>query len=65
MTVFYSHLRSAEQSTVWRSPSRSSPRPVAVPVPMSAAGGSISADGVQRSEVIGEHGAIAKLDVPG
>ncbi len=34
-------------------------------VPMSAAGGTISADGVQRSEVIGEHGAIAKLDVPG
>jgi hypothetical protein len=35
------------------------------PVPMKAAGGTISADGVQRSEVIGEHGAIAKLDVPG
>ena len=34
-------------------------------VPMSSAGGSISAEGTQRSEVIGEHGAIAKLDVPG
>ena len=34
------------------------------PVPMSSAGGSISAEGTQRSEVIGEHGAIAKLDVP-
>jgi hypothetical protein len=33
-------------------------------LPMSAPGGSISADGTQRSEVIGEHGAIAKLDVP-
>jgi hypothetical protein len=34
------------------------------PVPVKAAGGTISADGVQRSEVVGEHGAIAKLDVP-
>jgi hypothetical protein len=34
------------------------------PVGMSSAGGSISAEGTQRSEVIGEHGAIAKLDVP-
>ena len=32
---------------------------------MSSPGGSVSADGTQRSEVIGEHGAIAKLDVPG
>jgi hypothetical protein len=29
-----------------------------------SAGGTISANGVQRSEVVGEHGAIAKLDVP-
>jgi hypothetical protein len=35
------------------------------PIPLNSAGGTISADGVQRSEVIGEHGAIAKLDVPG
>ena len=34
------------------------------PIPMSSAGGSISAEGTQRSEVIGEHGAIAKLKVP-
>ncbi len=34
------------------------------PIAMSSAGGSISAEGTQRSEVIGEHGAIAKLDVP-
>ena len=34
-------------------------------LPMSSPGGSVSADGTQRSEVIGEHGAIAKLDVPG
>lgn len=34
------------------------------PIGMSSAGGSISAEGTQRSEVIGEHGAIAKLDVP-
>ena len=32
-------------------------------LPMSSAGGSISAEGTQRSEVIGEHGAIAKVDV--
>ncbi len=32
---------------------------------MKAAGGTIAANGVQRSEVVGEHGAIAKLDVPG
>ena len=29
-------------------------------LPMSSAGGSISAEGTQRSEVIGEHGAIAQ-----
>ena len=34
------------------------------PIGMSSAGGSISAEGTQRSEVIGEHGAIAKLHVP-
>jgi hypothetical protein len=34
------------------------------PIPMLSAGGSISASGVQRSEVVGEHGAVAKLDVP-
>jgi hypothetical protein len=34
------------------------------PIPMRSAGGTISANGVQRSEVVGEHGAIAKLDVP-
>jgi hypothetical protein len=34
-------------------------------LPMSSAGGSISAEGTQRSEVIGEHGAIGKVDVPG
>jgi hypothetical protein len=33
-------------------------------LPMSSAGGSISAEGTQRSEVIGEHGAIGKVDVP-
>jgi hypothetical protein len=34
-------------------------------VPMSAPGGGVSAEGTERSEVIGQHGAIAKLDVPG
>ncbi len=34
------------------------------PIAMSSAGGTISAEGTQRSEVIGEHGAIAKLHVP-
>ncbi len=34
------------------------------PLAMSSPGGTISAEGTQRSEVIGEHGAIAKLDVP-
>jgi hypothetical protein len=34
------------------------------PIQVKSAGGEISADGVERSEVIGEHGAIAKLDVP-
>jgi hypothetical protein len=34
------------------------------PVPVKAAGGTIAANGVQRSEVVGEHGAIAKIDVP-
>ncbi len=33
-------------------------------IAMSSAGGTISAEGTQRSEVIGEHGAIAKLKVP-
>ena len=31
---------------------------------MRSAGGTIAANGVQRSEVIGEHNAIAKFDVP-
>ena len=35
-----------------------------LPIAMSSAGGTISAEGTQRSEVIGEHGAIAKLKVP-
>ena len=34
------------------------------PIPMRSAGGTIAANGVQRSEVIGEHNAIAKFDVP-
>lgn len=35
------------------------------PIPAKSAGGTISADGVQRSDVVGEQGAVAKLDVPG
>lgn len=35
------------------------------PIPMKSAGSTIAANGVQRSEVVGEHGAVAKLDVPG
>ncbi len=34
------------------------------PLAMSSPGGTISAEGTQRSETIGDHGAIAKLDVP-
>jgi hypothetical protein len=34
------------------------------PVPVSSGTGATSADAVQRSETIGEHGAVAKLDVP-
>jgi hypothetical protein len=34
------------------------------PIEMSSAGGSISAEGTQRSEIVGEHGAIVKLKVP-
>jgi hypothetical protein len=34
------------------------------PIPVKSAGGTIAANGVQRSEVVGEHGAIAKVDVP-
>lgn len=34
------------------------------PLAMSSPGGTISAEGTQRSESIGDHGAIAKLDVP-
>jgi len=34
------------------------------PIPMRSAGGTIATNGVQRSEIVGEHGAIAKVDVP-
>jgi hypothetical protein len=34
------------------------------PIAVKSAGGTIATNGVQRSEVVGEHGAIAKLDVP-
>src|SRR3954454_23049099 len=34
------------------------------PLPIKSAGGTIEANGVQRSEVVGEHGAVAKGAVP-
>jgi hypothetical protein len=34
------------------------------PLAVKSAGGTIASNGVQRSEVVGEHGAIAKIDVP-
>ena len=65
MTVYYSQDGSiSEQQQNGGLAFQAIPVAGGDPIAMSSAGGSISAEGTQRSEVIGEHGAIAKLDVP-
>jgi hypothetical protein len=63
-TVFYSHDGSDLEEGTSGLAFQVVPVAGGDPIEMSSAGGSISAEGTQRSEIIGEHGAIAKLKVP-
>jgi hypothetical protein len=65
VTVFYSQPSQSSAPAEVNTPlSYEVVSPSGVPVPLASENGAPPADAVQRSETIGELGAIAKLDVP-